>query len=317
VIASDVRRLLGDRCPREAGDVDAVLQVDAPGRADAIARLGGPFVRVIEFVTPEEASQQLGRVIVGGPARADEPYDLEVTFTRSRGSKPERHTLHVEGATESQILDTPFAFDGQIQTARWEVEVRVTWKGQTLTYTHRSKPLFPTVHTWRALIYNQDKKPIALNRVMDSQGRPRSALRWKAYAQSVEDLHSLDQPHFIIFSWLEEYQEQLRAGESLAGYLSTTVVSPDEREVIVEFRSGGPTDFYLNGQKVEVIPVEEVEGVHPLFRQARRTAVMRLRAGKNTLLADTRPSPPPERFLSFSGAFMTPDGDVMTDLVFG
>jgi hypothetical protein len=73
----------------------------------------------------------------------------------------------------------------------------------------------------------------------------------------------------------------------------------------------------LNGQKVEVIPVEEVEGIHPLFRQARRTAAMRLRAGENTLLVDTRPSPPPERFLSFSGAFMTPDGDVMTDLVFG
>ncbi len=317
VIVSDVRRLLGERCPREAGDIDAVLRVDAPGRADAVARLGGPFVRVIEFVTPEEASQQLGRVIVGGPARADELYDLDVTFTLLRGGKPEQHTLHVRGATESQILDMPFAFDGQIQTARWEAEVRITWKGQTLTYAHRSKPLFPTVHAWRALIYSQDKNPITLDQVMDDAGRLRDALSWKAYGQSLEALHSLDQPHFIIFSWMEEYREQVRASESLAGYLATTVVSPDERDVVVEFRSGGPTDFYLNGQKVEVIPVEEAEGIHPLFRQTRKTAVMRLRAGENTLLADTRPSPLPERFLSFSGTFMTPDGDVMTDLVFG
>jgi hypothetical protein len=293
------------------------LRVDAPGRADAVARLGGPFVRVIEFVTPEEASQQLGHVIVGGPACADEPYDLEVTFTRSRGSKPEQHTFHVKGATESQILDMPFAFDGQIQTARWEAVVRITWKGQPLTYTHQSRPLFPTVPTWRALIYSQDKNPITLDQVMDDAGRLRDALSWKAYGQSLEGLHSLDQPHFIIFSWMEEYREQVRAGESLAGYLTATVISPDERDVVVEFLSGGPTDFYLNGQKVEVIPVEEIEGIHPLFRQARRTAVMRLRAGENTLLVDTRPSPPPERFLSFSGAFMTPDGDVMTDLVFG
>jgi hypothetical protein len=151
VILSDVRRLLGDRCPEGIEEADtslnAVLDLspDTPGRADAIARLGGPFVRVIEFVTPEETSQQLGRVllgriIIGAPARKDEPYDLETTFTLRRMGKKEQHTIQIQSATASQILDTPFTFDGRVWTIRWEAEIKITWKGRTLIYTHQSKP---------------------------------------------------------------------------------------------------------------------------------------------------------------------------------
>ena len=150
LILSDVKRLIGHPCPGAEDDdavIDVALRSQAPGRTDAVARLGGPFARFIEFVTPEEASQQLGRVIVGAPARADEPYDLEMTFTLFRGNKPERHVIQLEGATESQIIDTPFAFDGQVPTMLWRAEVKVTWKGETLTYTHQSKPLFSTIYT--------------------------------------------------------------------------------------------------------------------------------------------------------------------------
>jgi len=321
VILSDVRCLLGDQYPAGVEDtgvlLDTILRLDAGsrGRADAIARLGGPFVHFIEFVTSEEASQQLGRIIIGPPARVEGPYDFEVTFTLFRTGKPEQHTIQVKGTTESHILGTPFAFDGQVQTMHWEAEVKITWKGETLTYVHQSDPLFPTIYAWRAIVYNQEEEPIALEQVMDDEGHINDALDWKVYLQDPEGWGgNLKQPHVIPF--MKEHQEQLKAGEPLAGYMTTTVISPGERDAIVAFRSVGPEEFYLNGQRVEGIPVEEEEGVHPLFRRPRKTAMMHLRAGKNTLVVDTRPSQSERPLWFLGGAFLTPDGVLMTDLVF-
>jgi hypothetical protein len=314
VIRSDVRRLLGDRCPPGADDVDAVLRLDVPGRADAVARLGGPFARFIEFVTPEEASQQLGRVIVGAPALADEPYDLEAMFTLFRAGRSERHTFQVEGATAPCILDTPFAFEGQVRAMRWEAEVKIAWKGRTLVYTHHSEPLFPTIYVWRALVYNQQEKPIAPEQVMDDAGRVNDTLNWEAYVQTAARLKNVNDYHVVPF-W-RDYRQALRDGEPLAGYVATTVISPRECDVILHFQSTGPTEIYLNGQRFEETPVEQEEDVHPLFRRPRRTAVMHLRVGENTLVAHTRPSPLEQPPWFFGGGLRTPDGDLMTDLVF-
>jgi len=324
MILSDVNRLLANQVPAGVVEdidalLDATLRLDAGsrGRADAIARLGGPFARIIEFVTPEEASQQLGRIIVGAPARADEPYDFEATFTLFRGGKPEHYAIQVKGTTESHILDTPFAFDGQVRAMRWEAEVKVTWKGETLIYTHQSQSLFPTICTWRAVVYDREREPIALEQVVDDEGNINDGLDWKDYVQTSTGLRNVNQPHAILF--YREYRQELRAREPLASYITTTVISPDEREAIIRFQSAGPTEFYLNGQKIEGMSVEEEEGVLPFFRHSRQTAVMHLRAGENTLVVDARaPLEGSEGFpiWFFGGAFTTPGGDLMFDLVF-
>jgi len=315
VIHAEVSQLLGDRCPLDAGDVDAVLRLDAPGRADAVARLGGPFARIIEFVTPEEAARQLGRVIVGAPARADEPYDLEAMFTLFWRGESERHTVQIKDTIESHILDTPFAFDGQVRTMRWEAKVKIVWKGETLTYAHQSNPLFPTIYAWRAVVYDQKEHPLALEQVMDDMGNVNDELDWKAYVQTLEGLRNVNQPHGVLF--FGAYREELAAGKPLAGYVTTTVISPDEREAVIRFRTAGPTEFYLNGRKVEENPLEEeTEEGHPLFRQVHKTAVMRLCEGENTLLIDTMPPQKGRPIWFFGGGFTTPDDDLMTDLIF-
>jgi len=320
VVLSDVRRLLGDRCPQDAGDVDAVLQVDAPGRIDAVARLGGPLVRFVELVTPEEASRQLGRVIVGAPVGVDRAYDLRATFTLFRAGEPaQRRVVQMEGSTRSHILDVPFAFDGQVRTAYWTAEVEITWKGETLTYAHHSAPLFPTIQAWRVVVYDRQEDPISLGRVMDEAGRVSDALDWKSYDQASEGLRNVNQPHRVAF--FREYDQRLEAGEPLAGYMATTIVSPEEREAIFQFRSAGPVECYLNGQKAEETSVKErakekEEGIHPFFRSIRRTSVVRLRAGENALVVDTRPPQSERPVWFFGGALTTLDGELMTDLVF-
>jgi len=313
-VLSDVRRLLGDECPPDAGNLDTVLGLDVPGRADAVARLGGPFARIMEFTTPEEACQTVGRVVVGGPARGEEPYDLEVTVRLTRGGETEEHVMRVPGATESHIVDLPIAFDGQVRPMRWEAVVAITWRGETLTFRHHSRPLFSTIYAWRTLIYNQAEGLIPLDEVMHPDGNLNRALRWKARPQTLEGLTSLTQPHALFF--YREHEADIRAGVPLAGYLATTVISPDERDVTLVLRSRGPSEVYLNGQKVELVRGgEERAGLHPLLWEDQARALVRLRAGRNTLLAHSRPSQTNPHWL-FCGAFLTPAGELMTDLVF-
>jgi hypothetical protein len=314
LVVADVRRLLGDACPPDAGDVDAVLRSGLPGRSDAVARLGGPFARIIEFTTPEEASQALGRVIIGGPVGDDEVYDLEVTVTLYKEGQVEEHVIQAREATGSRVIDLPVAFDGTVRPMRWEAEVAIAWRGETLTVRHQSQPQFPAIYAWHTLIYNQGEGSIPLDEVMDSEGKINAALAWKSRVQGSEGLTSVTQPHALFF--YREYEPEVRAGVLLAGYLTTTVVSPDEREALLMLRSPGPLEVYLNGHGVEVTRVDkDLEGLHPLLSKDQRTALVRLRAGRNTLLVHSQTSQENPHWL-FCGALLTPDGGLITGLTF-
>jgi hypothetical protein len=315
LVLADVRRLLGDACPGDPGDVDALLRLDAPGRADAVARLGGPFAHFVEFTTPEEASQQLGRVIVGAPVVGDdERYDLELSVTLFGGAKPEEHVMRAGAATGPQIVDLPIAFDGQVRPMRWEAEAVITWRGGTIRTQHRSKPMFSTITAWRSIVYDREKDPISPDQVVDAQGRPDQALDWDSRVQTSEGLTSLTQPHALLF--YREYADELKAGAKLAGYLATTAASPDEREAVLLFRATGPLEIMLNGQKVEVQPGDgDRSGLHPLLWDDQGKAPLHLRAGSNTLLIHSQPGKTKPPWL-FAATLLTPDGELMTDVLF-
>ena len=313
---SDTRRLLGAAVP--AGQdveefLDTVLRAEVPGRADLIARLGGPLVRTIEFTTPEEASQQLGRVIVGAPAQPGERFDFRVTWTLQRGSEI-RQEAFIQSATESQIVDAPFAFEGRVQTMQWSAEVEVTWRGEKLVYTHQSEPLFPTIHAWQATVYDRQAEPLALAQVIDGQGRTNRRLAWKRYVQTGRALTNVNQPHAIHFS--REQEQALKADKPMAAYVHATITSPDERPAMVRFWGAGPTSFYLNGQEIEETPVAQERQRPGPLRQSRGTAVMHLRPGENRLLVHTMPPQGKRPWWYFCGWLVTPDGDLMTDLMF-
>ena len=324
VVLSDVRRLLGEGYASETSEetlLEAVLRMDTPGetgraasRMDAIARLGGPLVQILEFTTPEEASQQLGRVIVGAPARIGHPFDLEVTWTLSRAGSTEQKIVRLQGVMGPEILDAPFAFDGTVRMARWEADIKLTWQGEILRFAHQSRPLFPSIYTWQVLVHDEQVEGLALGRVMDGGGESNSGLSWKAYIQKVEGLKSLNEPHGVYLS--REYEGPLGEGAPLAAYLSVVVDSPDKREAVVRFRSVGPTTFYLNGRKIKEVPVRQEEWLPGLLRKTRKTAMMRLRRGRNRLVVHSKPAPGKRPWWYFGGRFETPSGVEMTDLSF-
>jgi hypothetical protein len=174
--------------------------------------------------------------------------------------------------------------------------------------------LFSTIYAWRTLIYNQDEGLILLDEVMDADGNPDQTRDWEVRAQTLDGLTSLTQPHALFF--YREHEAEVRAGVPLAGYLATTVISPDERDVSLVLRSRGPLEVYLNGQKVKLMRGgEKRTGLHPLLWEDQVRALVRLRAGRNTLLAHSRTSQTNPHWF-FCGALLTPDGELMTDLVF-
>jgi hypothetical protein len=321
---SDVRRLLGEEYASESNEdalLEAALRARASGqtgsaksRLDAIARLGGPLVHILEFTTPEEAAQQLGRVIVGAPVRTDQPFDLEVIWTLFGTRRTDRRAVQMQGVTQPQVLDAPFVFDGTVRSGRWTADVKLTWRGETLCITHQSKALFPSVYAWQVLVYDEQVKKLALKQVVDGEGRINQRLPWKEYVQTAEGLKSVNQPHAVYLS--REYERALADGASLAAYLSVIVNSPDEREAVVRFRAAGPSTFYLNGRKIKAMPVEQEESLPGPLRKTRKTAVLRLREGRNRLVVRSKPAQKGRPWLYFGGRFETPGGVEMTDLSF-
>ena len=309
---SDVCELL-DCTHAEVDDVGAVLCGSEPGRADAVARLGGPLIHILEYVTPEEAAQQLGRVVVGAPADPSDPFGVEVTFTWYRAGEPERHVIRRDDCREAQIVETPFSFDGRVRAQRWEAVVEVCWHGQTLTAVHESKPIFPTIHTWRALVYGR-ACPLSLQQILTEEGTVAADLRWELYQQTAEQLTDINESYGVVFS--RAYRERLHAGEQLAAYLWTTVISPEDRQAVFGFGVGGQARIYLNGKEVQAEPGENEGQMHPLLRNLHKTEVVELKAGENTLTIETQPPEKGRPFWYFGGAFLAPEGELalMTDL---
>jgi alpha-glucosidase len=306
VATADVQRLLGEAAPEDPGDVEAVLQVDAGGRADAVARLGGPFASVLEYVTPEEAARRLGRVVLSAPADGN-PYDAEVVFTLYRDGEVSRHAVRVADSTVDRILDTPFAFEGEINAARWEVEVELHWLGETMRTHHASEPLFPAVPVWTGLVYDEGERDLGWDDVLVG-GALNRELEWESYAQSCDEIVNVNEPHVIHF-W-HEHRKALDEEQPLAAYLAVKVVSDEAREAVLRFGAPADVEVYLNGERLEEVPVEE--GGPALMRNLRRSESFRLRKGENLLVVRTAPGGENYLFWYFGAGLVTPEGDLLT-----
>jgi hypothetical protein len=287
VVAADVARLLAAAVPTTEGPalLDAVLALDVqtPGWADALARLGGPFAQVREYVAPEEAARTLGTLIVAAPADGS-AYDLDLTWTLHDQGRATPYPARHSGATEPLILDAPFAFGGAARPLRWTVEATITWRGVTWTTRHRSASLFPSIPAWQAAIFNREQQRVAPEAVVDAAGRLTGALPWQPFVQDAAEVPALTAAYGLFLA--EPVRAQLEAGDPLAAYAVTSIVSPDAREAVIGFRAGGPVRVFVNGAEVAQAPApSETEPMHaPPGHIARRTVPVPLRAGTNMLV---------------------------------
>jgi hypothetical protein len=182
------------------------------------------------------------------------------------------------------------------------------------TRTYDSEVLFPTITAWRAVAYPKAEAP-ALDDVLTAEGGVNPALDWQSHVQDPDDIPNYKEPHAVLF-W-RDYEDLLQAGEPLVGYITGTVVSPEARDAVLEFRTTGEVELYLNGEPARVMPHPDESHLRPTFRSAYRTEPLPLREGENVLLirsvplAETKP-----HWWYFGARFVDEDGELMLDLDF-
>jgi hypothetical protein len=283
--------------------------------------LGGPLVRIVEFITAEETAQQLGRVIVGGPQQRGETYDLEAEFTLYQTGGPVKSVVHLTGLTGSRILNTPFAFSGKLSPLRWEAEVKITYRETVLAFRHTSAPLVLGIAAFRSLVYNPEKDNISVDEALDPAAAPERGEQ-KTYLYDPYDLRRFPNLRYPFFVPLfQDYHTRLQTGEPLAAYLVTTITSPVEQDVTLLYLGAGEPSLHLNGEKVSQNAVEGgdlAERFIPVRMAgvpARKLEGLHLKSGKNTLLVSLRPSDVAEwRPWFFGGLVFDPQGELLTDL---
>ena len=283
-----------------------------------VPRASAPFAHFVQYSTPEEATRQLGHVILAAPTdgapASGGVYSAEVTFTLNKGGATETRVVKIAETTTSHVIPTPFACDG-IAATTWEAEVLLHWHG-AVTRTHfRSAPLFPAIPAWRATLYDCDNVTLTPADVLDADGNPNPALTWQTFAQSLAQTENFRRTYFTPL-WRDHWAE-LREGASLATYLTTTVVSPEAREAVLAFTTNSQVTVYVNGNEIAEDVEAAIDSVHgPFVHGTRFTKAITLRAGKNTLLihcpAEGRHWP----FWYFGAALLTPDGELMPGLAY-
>jgi len=317
ITLAEIECLLGETCASEILEPGSLLEweklteAEAEAFSQAVARLGGPFASILEYATPEEAGQQLGHVIIAAPLSGD-PYNAEVTFTRRRGGRADTTTSHFTHTTATHILPTPFAAD-VAAPMQWEAFIRLEWRGVEIRTIFHSAPLFPAIPRWQAVIYDSRETPLAAADVLDEKGRPNPGLKWRTYAQTIENSVTFQRAHFVM---LQEGQlEALKETPTLAAYLTATVTSLGARAAIFEFTSHSPVTIILNGQPVaENFKAAEDSALGRFVHGTRQTVPVRLQAGENTLLIHCPAEYKHWPFWFFGGAFVTLDGELIIDL---
>lgn len=310
---ADARRLLG----RPDADVETLIALalagDTPAHRHALARLGGPFVRVFEYTTPEDAGRALGACVIAAPRDGSGVHISGVWRRRSPDGLVET-PFDLGQVEEDTIIYAPFAWDGTRTPLRWSLDVRLIWRGCELLHSFTSQTLFPTIDVWRTLAVPADR-PLALEELLDAAGRPRPDLPWEH--------HELDVTSHSILSLTEHFHAPLsrygwaHRGIAQIGYAVAELISPRPLEARIAYQSPWPVRVWLNGVELatETFVPCSPKKINPRWSYTVPTI---LQSGVNTLLiASERPAGEDPWFWFLDAAVFGMDNLPALDVVTG
>ena len=301
---ADVRRLL--HLPNADSETlrAAALAGDTPAHRHALARLGGPFARVFEYTTPEDAARTLGALVVAAPR--------DGTAVRVTGHW---RLLGPAGISEipcdlgdlyaDTIVYAPFAWDGSSATCRWSLDLQLHWGSHTLEHRFTSATLFPTIGAWRTIAALADAAP-GPNGLLDAGGAPRPELPWDRHTvtSTGHEVRSLTEPFSIPLS---QYARANR-NASQVSYAVAELTIPAPLQARIAYQSPRPVRAWLNGVELATesfVPCA-INKVNPHWS---RTVSTTLRPGTNVLLiASDRPADEDPWFWFLHAAVHGPDG---------
>jgi hypothetical protein len=253
---------------------------------------GVPFVHFKDYVTFEDARQQLGTILVVPPV-SNSPIDVDLTWELLQGetiitSAP----LTLKNCATRQIAHCPFVDDGSLSAFRWRASVNVTWQGQTTHYHYQSQTAYPGLNRWLTLIYKPDQPLPGFKEVMVPDGGINTDLPWQAARQTLTTTQNLKQPFGLVL--LEQERQRILGGESFAAYASTILNSPTPQEAILCVQHIGDAACYLNGLELTATRPIAHAPLYPMFPTwmppEQTYYALSLRQGPNVLIISTRPS---------------------------
>jgi len=256
--------------PAEAiGEAVLALAEDHPSRPDALARLGGPGLRVDEHTAPDEAANTLGRLIVGvGPG---ERATVQCDWTLERGEQV-RTVVQDERAVPDggMVINAPFRWDDSLTPTRWTLLVTARWASEwgevTMRHRHRSEVLVPGLTSWLAAVSAPDTSSDSAD--------------WQLFQADPFD------PDFA--SLTDRYgvplQHQGQPEGAWVVHARTRLAVTTDCVAAFAYYSSDDVELFLDGQPLAPASADaEPAWYYDLVQRPRRTEPIRLAAGSHEL----------------------------------
>ena len=301
---ADLRQVLHDGSLTVA-DIDQVvrrLPGDSPARAQAVARAGGPLIRIIEYTAPDEAADTLARIVVAAASTAEVHWRLErhgAVETMSAGP------IDIDPA--GAVIDAPFRWDDSPDPARWSVTVSAAGHDIVMRQSHHSAVLLPSIGSWRVTVDEARTAPALTEILSDLDSRWRA---WPLFEADPSDIDFPDLPQRYDIPL--QHAPVALPGRPYVVHAVTRIDVAGDTDVCFAYFSSDPVEIRVGGRPLEA----DVTGNPPAWfydphPRARRSAPVRLTAGAHTLLfrcAKAADLPWPQWCLSVSAQTM--DGGV-------
>ena len=220
------------------------------------------------------------------------PFDAEIvwSFQKAGQSDVKRQNVLKNCASE-QILPNPFCDEGDFYTFRWDVSVKLVWRGHTIVFNHQSHDAYPSLTTWQSIIYNPQTHTHSLQDVRSKDGHLNQSLEWKTHRQALNDTVNIKQPYGIVL--LKQERQRIMEGEPLEACVTTSLSSLTAENTTLYVQSIGDVTCYLNGE--ELISVEPIAHttLNPMFDSwmppKHTYYALPLQKGENQIVIFTRP----------------------------
>jgi hypothetical protein len=314
VVREDVGALQADTVSGGSCEIESILsnpELSDASRAAAVARCGGPLCAVHEFNALQEATERLGRVIIGLPADKS-PTDVSVVFELNREGRIEHYPLHYPEAVEDLIIDTPFAFDGAVRRTSWHATVHLGWDDHMLARSYASRPLLPGIYAWRVLLYDAALGPMSLGEARRAEAAGSGAVVGLDVRQEPSSMGNLCDPLRLRLSALAA--DELPEAQAPGAYLVTTVNADEATDAVLRFVGPDDISVAVNGHEIDVLAEPTELGIPSQFRPPSTTNPISLARGRNELVVHTQAAPGAGSSWLFEGEFVRPDGGAIAHL---
>jgi alpha-glucosidase len=267
------RQLGVDRARRVVGDAggadpEALLEracsLDGPAGDEAIACLGGPFVKAYDFMTMAEVRHALGYAVVGAPWDGTAAFSGE--WVLHRIGKAQRFPIATQQTTQGWIGYTPFSIGNGHVAQHWELRLDVEWAGHRRTYRYTSRPIFSSVPRWHWAIVDRKDATLDHPNAVSARGKLNPELTWEVVENDGDRAWNIGTCY--LYPWPPAILERLIANQDPTQYAVALFDCPEARPAMLRLEEIGgghkplqDSRFYLNGKEVVLGPHKTVSCV--------------------------------------------------------